>query len=40
MKIVILTPTLYDEHSPFNHLFKDILEGWLDAGHEIVRIVA
>lgn len=40
MKIVIITPILYDEKSPFNHLFKDILEGWLDAGHEIIRVVA
>ena len=40
MKIVIITPILYDETSPFNHLFKDILQGWLNAGHEIVRIVA
>lgn len=40
MKIVIITPILYDEKSPYNHLFKDMLEGWLNAGHEIVRIVA
>lgn len=40
MKIAIITPILYDEKSPFNHLFKDILEGWLNAGHEIIRIVA
>lgn len=40
MKIVIITPILYDEKSPFNHLFKDMIEGWLNAGHEIVRIVA
>lgn len=40
MKIAIITPILYDEKSPFNHLFKDILEGWLNAGHEVVRIVA
>ena len=40
MKIVVITPILYDAKSPFNHLFKDILEGWLNAGHEIVRIVA
>lgn len=40
MKIAIITPILYDEKSPFNHLFKDILEGWLNAGHEVVRIVS
>lgn len=40
MKIVIITPILYDEKSPFNHLFKDMIEGWIHAGHEIVRIVA
>ena len=40
MKIVIITPILYDDKSPFNHLFKDMLEGWLSEGHEIIRIVA
>ncbi|MBE5756527.1 MAG: glycosyltransferase family 4 protein [Clostridiales bacterium] len=40
MKIVILTPTLYDEKSPFNHLFKDILQSFIDSGHEVIRIVA
>ena len=40
MKIVIITPILYDEKSPFNHLFKDMLEGWLNSGYEIVRIAA
>ena len=40
MKIVITTPILFDKTSPFNHLFKDILEEFLEAGHEIVRIVA
>jgi len=40
MKIVIATPILLDKTSPFNHLFKDILEGFLNAGYEIVRIVA
>lgn len=40
MKIVISTPILFDVMSPFNHLFKDILEGFLNAGHEIIRIVA
>lgn len=40
MKIVIITPILYDENSPFNHLFKDIIQTYIDNGHEIVRIVA
>ena len=40
MKIVIATPILYAPNSPFNHLMKDILQGLLDAGHEITRIVA
>ncbi len=40
MKIVIVTPILYDKTSPFNHLFKDMIEAWLSAGHEITRIVA
>lgn len=40
MKIVIATPILYAPNSPFNHLMKDILQGLLDAGHEVTRIVA
>lgn len=40
MKIAIATPILYDPTSPFNHLFKDILGGFLDAGHEVIRFVA
>lgn len=40
MKIVIATPILYAPNSPFNHLMQDILQGLLDAGHEITRIVA
>lgn len=40
MKIVIATPILYEASSPFNHLFKDIIEGFLNAGHHITRIVA
>ncbi len=40
MKIVIATPILYAPNSPFNHLMKDILQGLLDAGHSITRIVA
>ena len=40
MKIVIATPILYAPNSPFNHLMKDILQGLLDAGHQVTRIVA
>jgi len=40
MKVVIATPILYDTTSPFNHLFKDIIGGFLDAGYEIERHVA
>lgn len=40
MKIAIATPILFDKTSPFNHLFKDILGGFLDAGYEIIRFVA
>lgn len=40
MKIVIATPILYNETSPFNHLFKDIIGGFLEDGNEVVRLVA
>lgn len=40
MRIAIATPVLFDKSSPFNHLFKDIIGGFLDAGHEVVRFVA
>lgn len=40
MKVVIATPILYDPTSPFNHLFKDIIGGFLDAGYEVERYVA
>ena len=40
MKIAIATPILYDSTSPFNHLFKDIIGGFLDAGYEVIRFVA
>lgn len=40
MKIAIATPVLFDKVSPFNHLFKDILGGFLDAGYEVTRFVA
>lgn len=40
MKIVIATPILFDKTSPFNHLFKDIIGGFLDAGYTIERHVA
>lgn len=40
MKIAIATPILYDKTSPFNHLFKDIIGGFLDSGYEVIRLVA
>lgn len=40
MKIVIATPILYNAASPFNHLFQDIIGGFLDDGNEVVRLVA
>lgn len=40
MKIVIATPILYNATSPFNHLFKDIIGGFLDGGNEVIRLVA
>lgn len=40
MNIIITTPVLYDEKSPFNHLFKDVLEGFLYDENKITRIVA
>lgn len=40
MKIAIATPILYNATSPFNHLFKDIIGGFLDAGYKVVRFVA
>lgn len=40
MRIAIATPILYDATSPFNHLFKDIIGGFLDADYEVFRYVA
>lgn len=40
MRIVIATPILYNPKSPFNHLFKDIIGGFLDDGNQIIRLVA
>lgn len=40
MKIAIATPILYNETSPFNHLFKDIIGGFLEDGNKIIRLVA
>lgn len=40
MRIVIATPILYSPTSPFNHLFRDIIGGFLEAGNQIVRLVA
>ena len=40
MRIVIATPVLYSPTSPFNHLFKDIIGGFIEAGNQVVRLVA
>ena len=40
MKVIIATPILFDKTSPFNHLFKDILEGFIGSGYQIIRLVA
>ena len=40
MKIAVATPVLYDKNSPFNHLLKDIIGGFLEAGHDVIRFVA
>lgn len=40
MRIVIATPVLYSPTSPFNHLFKDIIGGFLEDGNQVVRLVA
>lgn len=40
MKIVMATPILYNPTSPFNHLFKDIIGGFLNDGNQIIRLVA
>lgn len=40
MKIAVLTPILYDETSPFNHLFHDVLDGFLKSGSIVERYVA
>ena len=40
MRIVVATPILFDKKSPFNHLFRDILEGLLQEGHQVTRICA
>ena len=40
MKVVIATPILFEKESPFNHLFKGIIGGFLNAGYEVERHVA
>ena len=40
MRIVIATPILYSPMSPFNHLLKDIIGGFLEDGNQVVRLVA
>lgn len=40
MKIAIATPILYNASSPFNHLFSDIIGGFLENGNKVIRLVA
>ena len=40
MRIVIATPVLYSPTSPFNHLLKDIIGGFLEDGNQVIRLVA
>ena len=40
MNIVIATPNVFEASSPFNHLFQDILGGFLEAGYHVTRLVA
>lgn len=40
MKILIITPIIYSNNNPFNHILKSILEGFLNSGYEILRYVA
>ena len=40
MKVAIATPILFDKKSPFNHLFRDIIEGLLNSGDKVIRLVA
>ncbi|MFZ3132925.1 MAG: glycosyltransferase family 4 protein [Desulfosporosinus sp.] len=40
MRIMIITPILFTPQSPFNHIFKGILEGFLDNEMYVVRCVA
>ncbi len=40
MKIAIVTPILFDKTSPFNHLFSDIIKGFLKNGYSIERHIA
>lgn len=40
MKILIITPILFNEQSPFNHIFKSLLEGFVENGFNTIRYVA
>ncbi len=40
MKVLIITPIVFNEQSPFNHIFKSILEGFLESSFNIIRYVA
>ncbi len=40
MNIVIATPVMQEENSPFRHLFRDILNSFLEEGHHLTRLAA
>lgn len=40
MKVLVATPILFDATSPFNHLFGDIIAGFVDNGHPVTRLIA
>lgn len=40
MKILMITPVLYDEKSPFNHLLKDLIEKFISHNMIVQRIIA
>ena len=40
MKILIITPVLFNDQSPFNHILKSLLEGFIESGFDILRYVS
>lgn len=40
MKILIATPIVFEQTSPFNHIFQDIIGGFLEDGNCVVRLAA